>query len=332
MFKAFLQHYLLTCRQLMLKVPVAFIIFNRPDTTDRVFQAIRQAQPQKLFVIADGPRGDRPGEAEKCAAARAVIDQVDWDCEVLTNYSEVNLGCKIRVSSGIDWVFSQVEEAIILEDDCLPAPSFFAFCQVLLDRYRHDERIMAISGNNFQNAQSRTDYSYYFSRYNHIWGWASWRRAWQHYDVDLKTWPEFLHSSLIKSVCDDELEQQFWTYNFQKVHSGDVDTWDYQWTYTCWTQGGLSILPNVNMVSNIGFGPSATHTQKNSAIANMPAQDIWKITDPPFIVRHKEADKYTFDEIFCGKNIRFSKTFVGRLKNILSKIKNFSKRGIFLRS
>jgi hypothetical protein len=157
--------------------PIAFFIFNRPDTTARVFEAIRQAQPSKLLVVADGPRSTRPGEAEKCAATRAIIDQVDWECEVLTNYSDVNLGCRHRVSSGLDWVFEQVEEAIILEDDCLPHPTFFRFCEELLEWYRHDHRIVAISGDNFQNGHQSGEFSYYFSRYVHIWGWATWRRG-----------------------------------------------------------------------------------------------------------------------------------------------------------
>src|SRR5665648_587346 len=164
-----------------LKTPVAFIIFNRPETTRRVFAEIAKARPTKLLVIADGPRATHPDDAEKCAVVRAIIDGVDWDCEVLKNYSDVNLGCKRRVSSGLDWVFDTVEEAIILEDDCLPHPTFFRFCEEMLAKYRDDKRIAMISGDNFQFGKKRTEYSYYFSRYTHIWGWASWRRAWDNY-------------------------------------------------------------------------------------------------------------------------------------------------------
>jgi hypothetical protein len=299
--------------------PVAFIIFNRPDVTEKVFQAIRQAQPRKLLVIADGPRADRPGEAEKCAAARAIIDQVDWECEVLTNYSDINLGCKYRVSSGIDWVFAEVEEAIILEDDCLPAPSFFQFCQTLLEKYRHDERIMAICGNNFQNSQSRTPYSYYFSKYNHIWGWASWCRAWQHYDVNMKTWPEFLDSGLMQYVSDGKAEEKFWTENFQQAYKGAADTWDYQWTYACWSQGALSILPDSNLISNIGFGDEATHTKGGSSIANMPTKDIWEIKDPPFLVRYEEADNYTRDKAYKIKQPMSLETILKKIRSTMSR-------------
>ena len=167
----------------MLKTPVVFLIFRRPDLTARVFEAIRQAQPAKLLIVADGDRNEE--EAILCQQARAVTEQIDWDCEVLTNFSDTNLGCKRRVSSGLDWAFSQVEEAIILEDDCLPHPDFFHFCSELLTHYKDDTRIWNICGHNFQDAQWRGDGSYYFSRYADPWGWATWQRAWKHYDKDL---------------------------------------------------------------------------------------------------------------------------------------------------
>ena len=172
-----------------LKTPVAFIIFKRPQETERVFAEIRKVKPQKLLVVADEPVQIDRGRP-RLRSARAIIDRVDWDCEVLKNYADVNLGCRLRVSSGINWVFDTVEEAIIMEDDCLPHPTFFRFAEELLDRYRDDRRMMSISGQNVQFGRKRTDYSYYFSRYTHCWSWASWRRAWQHYDLDMKLWPE----------------------------------------------------------------------------------------------------------------------------------------------
>ncbi len=184
----------------LIKTPVVVIIFKRTDTTEKVFEAIRLAKPPKLFVIADGPRADHPGEAEKCEAARAIIERVDWECEVLKNYSDTNLGCAKRVSSGLDWVFSNVEEAIILEDDCVPHLTFFPFCEELLEKYRYDTRIASISGQNVQFGRERTNYSYYFSRYNHCWGWATWRRAWQHFDFDMKLWPEIKKGHLLDDI------------------------------------------------------------------------------------------------------------------------------------
>jgi hypothetical protein len=310
----------------MLNTPVAFIIFNRPDVTERVFQAIRQAQPKKLLVIADGPRADYPGEAEKCAATRTVIDQVDWECKVLTNYSDINLGCKRRVSSGIDWVFSQVEEAIILEDDCLPAPSFFQFCQTLLEKYRHDNRIMMISGDNFQPEEKKLKDSYFFSKYIHIWGWATWRRAWTHYDAEMISWQNFRHKKLLNAVCHDSVEVEYWMKIFDNVANGIVDTWDYQWVYACWQQSGMSIMPAVNLVSNIGFRHDATHTLGESPWAKMPVSNIYNIKHPAFLIKNQEADKYIFDNVFGGKVLRFEKTTRGKIIQSLRKMKGISKK------
>jgi hypothetical protein len=285
----------------MLNTPVAFLIFNRPDLTNIVFDAIAQAKPKKLLVVADGPRFLE--EAEKCRKARAVIERVDWDCEVLTNFSEINLGCKHRVSSGLDWVFSDVEEAIILEDDCLPSPSFFYFCQTLLKYYRDDERIMHISGNNFQFGQSRTEYSYYFSKYPHIWGWASWRRAWKYYNVDIKTWLRYQGSDVFSYICENPCEKQYWIDIFDRVFNGAIDTWDYQWVYACWCQSGLAVLPDSNLVSNIGFGVEGTHTfNSDSPLANLPLTDIWEIDHPTFVARNPMADTYTYNEFYKCKS------------------------------
>jgi len=302
-----------------LSTPVVLLIFNRTDLTEIVFEAIRQVKPKKLLVVADGPRFAQ--EAEKCEKSRDVIQKIDWECELLTNFSEINLGCKQRVSSGLDWVFSEVEEAIILEDDCLPNPSFFSFCETLLEHYRYDERVMMISGDNFQLSNSRTEYSYYFSKYTHIWGWASWRRAWQYYDVNMKTWEEYKKIGLIGSVCNDWYEQKYWTDIFDQVFHGTINTWDYQWLYTCWCQNGLSIIPSCNLVSNLGFGSDATHTVNDSPWRRLPTTDIYKIEHPPFMVRNLDGDRYTFDYLFEGKKMRENDTLIRKLRGQLSSIK-----------
>ena len=278
-----------------LKTPVAFLIFNRPELTERVFSAIREAKPSKLLVVADGP--GKPEHVALCEKARDVI-KVDWDCELLTNFSDVNLGCRRRVSTGISWVFSQAEEAIILEDDCLPSPSFFGFCEALLDQYRNDQRVMHIGGSNVQHGQSRTPFSYYFSRYTHIWGWASWRRAWRHYDVEMRSWLQ--DRELIKNSFPDPIEADFWLNKFDKVHAGEIDTWDFQWVYACWSQSGLAVIPNVNLVSNIGFGLGATHTHEMTSDSCLPVEDVWEVNHPTSVIRHQAADAYTFDHSFGG--------------------------------
>jgi hypothetical protein len=277
-----------------LRTPVAFLIFNRPGTTEKVFEAIRAARPPKLLVVADGPRPDRPGEAERCEAARAVIDRVDWPCDVLRNFAPANLGCRKRVSSGLDWVFANVEEAIVLEDDCLPHPSFFRFCGELLDAYRRDERVAMISGDNFQFGRRRTSYSYYYSRYTHIWGWASWKRAWKHYDVNIPSWPEIRDGGWLRDWLEDGAAAERWTRIFEGVHRGEIDTWDYQLTLCNWTQGALSIIPNVNLVSNIGFHAGATHTMETSPFANVQREAIpFPLSHPPHRIRDARADAFT---------------------------------------
>ena len=285
--------------EFQLKTPVAFIIFNRPDTTERVFAEIAKAKPPKLLVVADGARLNRPGEAEKVTAARAIIDRVDWECEVLTNFSEVNLGCKVRVSSGIDWVFEQVEEAIILEDDCLPHPTFFRFCEELLERYRNDERIGMISGDNFQFGQVRTDDSYYFSRYTHIWGWASWQRAWKNYNVKASAWPAIRDGGWLENIRLNSNEKLYWSNIFQSVYDGKIDTWDYQWTLALWAQNMVSAMPHCNLISNIGFRSDATHTHSESIYSEIQINEItFPIRHPSIFLPCLDADNFTGNSMF----------------------------------
>ncbi len=189
-----------------MRTAVALIIFNRPDTTARVFREIATARPPKLFVSADGPRTGHPEDAERCDAARAVVDRVDWDCDVLRNYLEVNLGCGRRPATGISWILEHVDEAIILEDDCVPDPTFFRFCEELLERFREDRRVMHIAGNNFQFGRKRGPFSYFFSSHNISHGWASCRRAWQHFDMGAKLWsalrtPVLTFESIFFAAC-----------------------------------------------------------------------------------------------------------------------------------
>lgn len=306
---------------MIILTPVAFLIFNRPDLTQKVFEVIRKAKPKTLLVVADGPRFSE--EAEKCKAARAIVEQVDWDCKLLTNYSDANLGCRRRVSSGLDWVFSQVESAIILEDDCLPHPSFFAFCDTLLSRYWNDERVWVISGDNFQDGQWRGDGSYYFSRYNHCWGWATWRRAWKYYDGDLKGWADLKASELLSSIFEDPLECQYWSQIWETLYTkNQPDTWDYQWTFTCMSNGGLTILPNINLVSNIGFRTDGTHTRNESSQANIPVADIGEIKHPSFVIRDSVADLYTFNHVFGGNAMHSKKNWLHVVKQRLSNIRD----------
>lgn len=254
-----------------LTTSVALLVFNRPETTARVFAAIREARPQQLLVVADGPRTNRHDDIIKCAEVRRVVEQIDWPCKVLRNYSEANLGCRLRVSSGLDWVFSQVEEAIILEDDCLPDQTFFRFCQEMLELYRHHERIMMISGSNLFGEWKSTAQSYHFSAAGGIWGWASWRRAWQHYDVEMVLWSDSVSRLKVSKVLGGGELYRTRSIDFDRVASGNIDTWDYQWSFAQLLKSGLAVVSAVNLISNIGFNVNATHTvNPRTLYANSP--------------------------------------------------------------
>ena len=283
-----------------ISTPVVLIIYKRPDTTSKVLDAIAKVRPVKLFVIADGANRNNPTEIEKINQTRALLEQIEWKCEIRKNFANVNLGLRKRVVSGLNWVFDQVDQAIILEDDCVPDPSFFRFCDELLERYQDDQRIMTISGVNFQNGRKRTSYSYYFSRYNHCWGWATWRRSWVYYDDSMSLWPMIRDGEWLMDLLDgDRIAVNYWEKIFDKVNQAIFDSWAYRWTFINWVQGGLTILPNENLVSNIGFGSDATHTSHRSSKANMPVKAIdFPLSHPPFVIRDRKADQYTQKQHF----------------------------------
>lgn len=279
---------------LVLKTPVLFIIFNRPDTTRQVFNRIKQAKPQQLFIAADGPRPHVPGELEKCRQTRDIIKEIDWECEVKNLFREENLGCKKAVSSAIDWFFANVEEGMILEDDCVPDISFFYYCQELLERYRDSDQIMHIGGSNFQFGKKWGKGSYYFSRFINIWGWATWRRAWHHYDVEMKKFPEFKQQNKMDKICGDARAGDYLLRTFERTYKGEIDTWDYQWLFSVWMQDGYGIIPNVNLISNIGFRHDGTHTKKEGLLSDLKTIPVNKIVHPSEIIVSNNADIKSF--------------------------------------
>jgi len=286
-----------------LNAPILFLAFNRQETTRRVFEAIREAKPARLYVAADGPRPERQGEEALCAETRSLATAVDWPCEVKTLFRERNLGCREAVSSAITWFFENEPEGIILEDDCLPSQDFFRFCSELLDRYRDDERVMHIGGANFQFGIKRGDGSYYFSKVAHIWGWASWRRAWRHYDVDMKSLPAFRDSGCFKDIFQTKAQAVTWRKIMQGVYDKKpwFNTWDHQWTYALFKEGGLSIIPNVNLVSNIGFKTGGAHTKPGakSVFDAIPCEKLEEeLRHPRFMVPSVAADLDSFKRFF----------------------------------
>ncbi len=258
--------------------PVLFIVFNRPDTTGKVFERIREVKPSRLYIAADGPRASRPADEVNCTEVRQIVQQVDWDCEVKTLFSDVNKGCKIAVSDAITWFFDNEPEGIILEDDCFPAISFFSFCDQMLERYRNDFNIFSITGTNKLKGQRWTDADYYFSRYANIWGWASWARVWKGYDRTMSRFEEHEVEKVMARVYDDRFFIEDYVNIFKKLKAGEIDTWDYQFNFLGFFTEGLTITPNVNLITNIGFGEGATHTF--DTVNPFAAMPIGELTEP----------------------------------------------------
>lgn len=305
-----------------LKTAVLFLIFKRLDTTKRVFESIRRAKPPRLYIAADGPRDYVEDEAEKVKAVREyVMNNIDWNCEVKTLFRYKNLGCGKAVSQAITWFFENEEMGIILEDDTLPSQSFFWFCEELLERYKDDMRVGMISGNNFQKGIKRGEADYYFSIYNHIWGWASWANRWNNYDFTLKSFEVKELTNIVDNLFDDKNVRAYWKDIFKKMKKNKIDTWDYQWTFTLWKNNYLTILPNTNLVSNIGFGFDSTHTAiADSEFANLPRFEINLSKHPEYVVQNKEADEFS-SKLICSKKSIF-KRVVNKVKRLLNELQN----------
>ena len=302
------------------KSAVLFVIFNRPDTTLKVFEQIRIAKPKRLYVAADAPRSNFPDDISLCMQARSIIDKIDWDCELRTLFKKENAGCKDGVSSAVNWFFEYEEEGIILEDDCLPANSFFKFCDMMLMNYRDDTRVRHITGCNLQQGRKWGDSTYYFSNMTHVWGWASWKRAWKDYDKHLKKYNSCEIKAKLRNIFSDEMIVECWENIFSEVKAGKINAWGYQLDFTNFFNNGLTIIPNENLISNIGFGANATHTlDEHSLYANIPVVEIEEIIDPLFILPEKQADLLVLTRDFDLENKK-------KKQNTLSKkIKRFSK-------
>lgn len=278
----------------MLNTPVLLIVFNRPSTTQRVFDAIRAAKPKQLFVAADGARKTKDGEEERCAEVRKITTQVDWDCEVKTLFSEENQGCGLGPFNAITWFFQHVEQGIILEDDCLPDPSFFPFCEQLLHQYKDDLRINSIAGTNVLGTWEKNDASYFFSVYSGIWGWATWKRAWDKYDFFVSSWGNPYIQKEYKNRVPNEIEQNHYSNKLTQTFNKDgISWWDYQWIFSRIINGATGIIPSQNLVTNIGFGPEATHTfDSNAEMGKLKThQMVFPLKHPQVVMTDMEYDK-----------------------------------------
>jgi hypothetical protein len=285
-------------------VPILFLVFNRLDTTIKVFESIRNAKPRKLYIAADGARESVVNESSAVSSVRAfVIDNIDWECEVFTLFRRDNLGCKKAVIGAIDWFFDHEEMGVILEDDCLPNQSFFGYCENLLNRYKDTSEIFLISGYGDQELSGYFDSDYSFTKYPMIWGWATWKRVWDKYDSSIHDWKKD-KESILNNISSRKETRRYWEDVLQSAYDEKIDTWDYQLAYLLFSSHGKCILPRENLVSNIGFGINATHTKDvSSNLANRASYNIGtRLQHPCEIIINDEIDNYLDKNLFCKKS------------------------------
>jgi hypothetical protein len=302
-------------------VPILFLIFNRPTVTARVLARICDINPKKLYVACDGPRAGVEGEDAKVQETRQlVLDRVQGRIEVTTLFRDTNLGCKKAVSSAIDWFFENEPEGIILEDDCLPDPTFFTYCKALLERYRKEPRVGVISGDNFHPGGVDIEESYYFSIYPHVWGWASWRRTWRHYTQSQLRWEQDKSADMLSRHFKSRRAKAYWTHILDEVYAGRIDSWAYHLALSLWAEDLLTVLPKVNLVENIGFGGDATHTRSSSSrnFLQVKAKSLaLPLSHPETIERHIEADE-RFEPMYLKNVPVFLRRLRARLKRFIS--------------
>ena len=294
-----------------MKTPIVFFIYRRLETAIKVLEAIRKAKPTKIYVVADGPKSDE--EIIECQNTRKSVEKnIDWNCDVVKIYSDINLGCAQRIKTGLDLVFKREKKAIILEDDTLPSSSFFKFCEFCLNRYDDDQTVYHISGCNFFPNSSEATSSYHLTSIVNIWGWATWSRAWNNYDLQMKSWNSQDKLSFLKHWCTTKQQLQD-TYAMFNLHCENTDpwTWDYQWVYTCWLNNGLSIIPSKNLVQNLGMGPKGTHNKFEKQQCPYPAS-LDELKFP--LVHPIKKRNMEFENVYYKKPRIY---FLNKIKNLM---------------
>jgi hypothetical protein len=297
------------------KSPILFLIFNRPKETQIVFNNIKLVKPRKLYVAADGSRNNGKDEVV-CQETKNILNQIDWECELITLFREENLGCGKAVSSAITWFFENEEEGIILEDDCLPNADFFRFCDAMLEKYRTDDRIGHIGGCNFQDGIKRGNGDYYYSKLTPVWGWASWRRVWDKYDFNMIGLEEAIERNFLSALTDKDQQKKVFHHAFLKTKEGVIDTWDYQYWFSNHVNNRLSLIPNCNLISNIGFNVNGTHTfDSNSPMSNVAFGELSPaIVCPEYMYQNRIADDYTLEKETPSLNL------IQRIRNKIRRI------------
>lgn len=304
-----------------MNTPVLLIVFNRLDTAEKVLTSILESGCKKLYIYSDGPRKEKESEASELKLVQQkLLEKIPSRTEVICRFEEQNKGPRIAVGEAISWFFENEEEGIIFEHDCLPHPDFFPFCEELLEHYRTDERIMHISGDNFQFGKKFGQGDYYFSKHNHIWGFATWRRAWKYYSLEMAGYPDFRKANSIQSIFHDKKVEAFWTKILDNTYNMKIETWDYQWTFAMWKQNGLAIIPQINLISNIGFDHLALNTtNKNHKVAFMQTEALnFPLKHPKSIVHQLDADINSINEVFSPSIYKFG---IEKIQRILRKVK-----------
>ena len=301
--------------------PVLLIAFNRPDTTQKVFDAIKKAKPKKLYFAVDAPRAGNLEDKENVLMVKEIINQVDWDCEVHKKFADKNLGCGPGPVAAITWIFENEDRAIILEDDCVPALPFFQYCDELLEKYKEDDRIWLISGNNYTEEAVTTPHSYFFSRYGHSWGWATWRRCWDKMDLSMSKYPLIIEQDLYKSAFRTSEEATFFQKKLERIYNDEAlrsHIWDFQFGFTITSNGGLCIVPIKNLVTNIGY--EGTHSEKKNLFHDRKVDENYKIiSHPDFVLFDVNYDEYHFKHHW-NENTPVLKRLLRKMKRILQKL------------
>jgi hypothetical protein len=316
----------------MFNTPILFLIYNRPDTTAKVFAKIRDIRPKVLFVAADGPNMERVGDIDLCSETRnMVINNIDWECEIRTLFRDNNLGCGKAPYEAISWFFENVEEGIILEDDCLPSSSFFIFCSELLKKFRDDQKIMIISGFNCLGSFEQAGSDYFFTKLAGIWGWASWKRAWSQYKFEVPEWQNpAIQNSVLQSLRSISDRTNLKLHLDKIVQNKSNDFWDYQWWFYRLLNDGIGIVPVKNLIQNIGFGNAATHTlQQDHFLATLRAEELnFPLSHPIIFLRNEFYESILELQTYQGgiKRIEVSKTNIIKLgkEKLRSLIKLFN--------
>ncbi len=303
-----------------METPILVLLFNRPIETGRLIKELEKIKPQKLYINQDGPRINSIEDKILCKKVKNITLNLKWKCEVQVNENKINKGCRKSVSEGLEWFFNKEEKGIILEDDCMPAKSFFNFSEKMLKKYKNNEKIYTISGSNFQKDKKIGNADYYFSKYAHCWGWSTWRRAWKNYDSNMSFWDEWKKTLHWKNLHSNSLEQKYWQDIFDRVHNKKIDSWAYVWLASIWFKNGISIIPNKNLIINIGFNKNATHTNINHDTEYENKFDEFKkeINDPKKIEVDQNADLFVFNNHFKGKYNFYPWKFILYLKYFIN--------------